>query len=101
MLGRLQDQPPELMEELFHENVIIGKIGLYPPEMMPHPRDELFLKTQKNHFLDPHSRDDVDGLTDFPGPVLVSAQTREATDRRHPGGGAEGIRCTSRNRKQG
>ncbi|MED5344376.1 MAG: hypothetical protein VX560_11655, partial [SAR324 cluster bacterium] len=47
MLGRLQDQPPELMEDLFHENVVIGKIGLYPPEMMPHPRDELFLKTQK------------------------------------------------------
>ena len=31
MLGRLQDQPPELMEDLFHENVLIGKIGLYPP----------------------------------------------------------------------
>ena len=39
MLGHLQDQPPELMEDLFHENVLIGKIGLYPPEMMPHPRD--------------------------------------------------------------
>ena len=50
MLGRLQDQPPELMEDLFHENVLIGKIGLYPPEMMPHPRDELFLKTQKTIF---------------------------------------------------
>ncbi len=31
MLGRLQDHPPELMEDLFHENVLIGKIGLYPP----------------------------------------------------------------------
>ncbi|MDP6206505.1 MAG: hypothetical protein QF457_11935, partial [SAR324 cluster bacterium] len=50
MLGRLQDHPPELMEDLFHENVLIGKIGLYPPEMMPHPRDELFLKTQKTIF---------------------------------------------------
>ena len=38
------------MEDLFHENVLIGKIGLYPPEMMPHPRDELFLKTQKTIF---------------------------------------------------
>ena len=91
MLGRLQDQPPKLMEDLFHENVLIGKIGLYPQERMPHPRNELFLKNPKNHFLDPLSRDDGDGLTDFPGPFLVSAQTREAADRRHPGGGAEGI----------
>ena len=50
MLGFLQDHPPKLMEDLFHENVLIGKIALYPPEMMPHPRDELFLKTQKTIF---------------------------------------------------
>ena len=31
MLDRLQDQPPELMEDLFYENVLIGKIRTLSP----------------------------------------------------------------------
>ena len=49
-MGRLQSHPPEFMEELFHQGSLLGRIGLYPPEMLPHPRDELFLKTKGTIF---------------------------------------------------
>jgi two-component system sensor histidine kinase BaeS len=50
LMGRLQSHPPEFMEELFHQGSLLGRIGLYPPEMLPHPRDELFLKTKSTIF---------------------------------------------------
>ena len=50
LLGDLQNEPPELMEEIYHQQTIVGRLGLYPPEMLPHPRDKLFLRTKSTIF---------------------------------------------------
>ena len=50
LLGDLQNEPPELMEEIYHQQTVVGRLGLYSPEMLSPPRDKLFLSTKSTIF---------------------------------------------------
>ena len=79
LLGDLQNELPELMEEIYHQQTVVGRLGLYSPEMLPHPQDKLFLRTKSTHFLGSCRHDGAHGFRHLFGTVLVPAETGKKT----------------------